>query len=323
MNMSGSTQNIEPEVTHVAVACVINAERKVLVARRPKGVHLEGLWEFPGGKLEEGEPVFTALQRELIEEIGIQIQSARQLIKIIHDYPEKTVKLDTWLVSEWTGKAMGLEGQEIKWLDQKVLQEYQFPAADLPIITALSLPSVYQISPEPGRDIEGFLVRVEACLARGVKLFQLRAKESSPERIDQISKLLKTLCEKYQAKWLINGDLDDALRFSADGIHLTSKRLLSFKERPLNTEFLIGASCHNVEELKHADKLDLDFAVLSPIKKTLSHSEVEPLGFNQFEQLIEKINIPVYALGGLSDGDLQIAWQHGAQGVAMIRSGWN
>ncbi|MFK8067123.1 MAG: Nudix family hydrolase [Gammaproteobacteria bacterium] len=321
--MSGSTLNIEPEVTHVAVACVINSEGEVLVSRRPEGVHLEGLWEFPGGKLEKGESVFAALQRELKEEVGIQVESARQLIKITHDYPEKTVKLDTWLINEWSGDAAGLEGQEIKWLDQKELIEYQFPEADLPIMTALSLPSVYQISPEPGQNIEGFLNKVEVCLADGVKLFQLRAKESSSEEIDQISKNLKMLCEKYQAKWLINGEPKDVLKYSADGVHITSKRLLSMKERPLNTDFLMGASCHNLEELTHADKLDLDFAVLAPVKKTLSHPEVKPLGFDQFEELIEKINIPVYALGGLSITDLETAWEHGAQGVAMIRAGWD
>ncbi len=322
MTTSKLTQSIEHNITHVAVAIVVNSEEKILIARRPEGVHLEGLWEFPGGKLEKGETVFTALQREMAEETGIQIKSGRQLIKVIHEYPEKVIKLDTWLIKEWIGLAKGLEGQEIRWVDINEFFDYEFPEADRPIISALNLPPVYQITPEPDQDLKTFLAKLETCLENGTKLFQLRAKNLSSSSIKQLSEPIRKLCEKYQARWLINGDPQDVERFNADGVHLGSERLLALTDRPLSEEFLVGASCHNATELDHAVRIGADFAVLSPVNKTLSHPDRKPIGLKKFEQLIEGINIPVYALGGMSHADLEFVWKHGAQGVAMIRSVW-
>lgn len=166
------------------------------------------------------------------------------------------------------------------------------------------------------------MIKAETCLSKGTKLFQFRSKIASPETIKKISYFLKLLCEKYQAKWLINGEPQDAQRLEADGVHLTGKQLLALEERPLGDEFLIGASCHNSQELVHADRIGVDFVVLSPVNKTKSHPEIDPLGFNKFEDLIKKINIPVYALGGMETSDLEAAWQHGAQGIATMRAGW-
>ncbi len=318
-----STQSTELNITHVAVAIVVNSEDKILIARRPEGVHLEGLWEFPGGKLEKDESVFAALRRELTEETGIQIESGRQLIKIIHEYPEKIVKLDTWLIKDWSGLAEGLEGQEIRWVGLNELADYEFPEADRPVISALNLPPVYQVSHEPDHDLEAFLAQIKTCLENGTKLFQLRAKKLSPTSIEQLSQPIKQLCEKYQARWLINGDPKNVERLGADGVHLSSERLLALTSRPLRDEFIIGASCHNAKELEHADRIGADFAVLSPVNKTLSHPDIKPIGLKKFEQLIEGINVPVYALGGMSHADLELVWEHGAQGIAMIRAGWS
>ena len=336
MTMSKSMRSIEPELIHVAVAIVINSEGKILISRRPVGVHLEGLWEFPGGKLEQDETVFAALHRELTEETvfaalhrelteetGIQLESGRQLIKIIHKYPEKTVILDTWLIKDWSGFAKGSEGQEIRWAGLNELQDYDFPEADLAIFSALNLPAVYQISPEPEHDLEAFLSKVEICLENGTRLFQLRAKMLPEPKVEQLAQAVNQLCEKSQARWLLNGDPKDVTRLKANGVHLSSERLLALTARPLTNEFLVGASCHNPEELAHAVRIGVDFVVLSVIKKTPSHPDIEPLGWDKFENMIERTNLPVYALGGMSQDDLELAWNHGAQGVAMIRAGWS
>lgn len=315
-------RSIGPESIHVAVAIVINSEGKILIARRPDGVHLAGLWEFPGGKVKAEEDVFTALQRELAEETGIKIKSARPLINVFHNYTEKKVRLDTWLVTNWSGIAQGLEGQVIRWLDLNDLQDLELPEADWPIISALKLPPCYQISPEPDQDLDVFLGKIESCLVNGTKLFQLRVKSSCWSTLKQLASPLQQLCEKYQAKWLINGDPDDVTELNADGVHLSSERLLSLSERPVSSDYLIGASCHNERELKHAVAIGADFAVLAPVRETLSHPDVNPLGLDAFERLVENINIPVYALGGMAQEDLTAVWNRGGQGVAMIRSGW-
>nr|GEY60322.1 arginine biosynthesis bifunctional protein ArgJ, chloroplastic [Tanacetum cinerariifolium] len=110
-----------------------------------------GLWEFPGGKVEAGESVDAALARELHEELGISVTSARPLIKISHDYPDKQVLLDVWEVSSFTGEPHGVEGQPLAWVSQRELAEYDFPAANRPIVAAARLPGPLACSFMPQR----------------------------------------------------------------------------------------------------------------------------------------------------------------------------
>lgn len=122
---------------HVVVGVIINEQNQVLVAKRPAGKHLSGLWEFPGGKVEKGENAEQALTRELKEEVGLVPEHVSSLIQITHSYSEKTVFLDVFLVNKVQGVAQGLEQQEIKWLHPKQFADYNFPEANESIITAL------------------------------------------------------------------------------------------------------------------------------------------------------------------------------------------
>jgi 8-oxo-dGTP diphosphatase len=128
------------KVVYVVAAAIIAADQRLFIAKRPEHVHQGGLWEFPGGKQEVGETALAALQRELSEEIGIQINSAgvSPLIKIEHDYGDKQVILDVYMVRTFTGEAHGAEGQETRWIDIANIAEYQFPAANQGIIHALN-----------------------------------------------------------------------------------------------------------------------------------------------------------------------------------------
>ena len=121
----------------VAVALILNPKNEILIARRQSHQHQGGLWEFPGGKREHHEDGFTALQREIEEEVGLQIQSAEPFQQIAHDYGDKQVLLDIWLVSAYQGNAVGKEGQQIKWADCASLNAATFPAANRDIIEAL------------------------------------------------------------------------------------------------------------------------------------------------------------------------------------------
>ena len=124
---------------HVAVAVIVhqNDSNKILIAKRPDHVHKGGLWEFPGGKVEQGEHVFEALARELEEELAIFVLQAEPLINIQHDYPEKSVLLDVWKVTEFSGNAKENEGQAIEWVSVSQLNEYSFPEANNLIISEL------------------------------------------------------------------------------------------------------------------------------------------------------------------------------------------
>ncbi|OCQ20204.1 7,8-dihydro-8-oxoguanine-triphosphatase [Pseudoalteromonas luteoviolacea] len=125
------------KVVNVAVG-VIYEQGKYFVCKRSEEQHQGGLWEFPGGKVEPQESVELALQRELAEEIGIQVIGSQHLLTIEHDYGDKQVCLHVHVVDQFTGSPTGLEGQPSQWVDYSTLKELEFPKANIAIIDALS-----------------------------------------------------------------------------------------------------------------------------------------------------------------------------------------
>ena len=124
-------------VLQVVAGALFDAQGRVLIAQRPPGKALAGRWEFPGGKLHEGEDPFAGLVRELREELDVVVHAAARLIRYPHTYPERVVWLDMWIVSSWTGEPRGLEGQALKWVDVQRLSAEDILEADAPIVAAL------------------------------------------------------------------------------------------------------------------------------------------------------------------------------------------
>lgn len=318
----GDGMNDTRDRIHVAVAALVNPRREVLISKRPAGVHQGGLWEFPGGKLEVNEDVEAALGRELHEELGIRPATLRPLIRITHDYPDKSVLLDVWYVSGFSGEPAGREGQSIRWVPVDRLADYEFPVANLPIITALTLPDRYLVTPEPGKNVAGFLSELEHSLGFGLSLVQFRAKNLTGHDYRAMLPAVMQCCHRYGARLLLNAEPGLAEEFGAAGVHLNSKRLMALSGRPLSSDYLVAASCHNEEQLLHAQQLGVDFVVVSPVLPTASHPGAQPLDFSGLRALTEQAAIPVYALGGMQAEHLARSFQHGAQGVAAIRGLW-
>ena len=124
-------------VVEVVAGALFDAEGCVLIAQRPPGKALAGRWEFPGGKLHDGEEPFDGLVRELREELGVEVHAAARLIRYAHAYPDRTVWLDLWTVSAWSGEPQGLDGQAFKWVPPGRLREEDILEADRPMIEAL------------------------------------------------------------------------------------------------------------------------------------------------------------------------------------------
>lgn len=308
---------------HVAAAAVIDDRGRVLIAQRPPDKHQGGLWEFPGGKVEPGEDVLAALDRELYEEVGINVERARPLIRVQHRYPERAVLLDVWHVDRFRGQPEGREGQAVEWLFPDELPSRPFPAANVPIIAAARLPDRYLITPEPGDDIPSFLDQLREAISRhSVRLLQLRAKSLPPTDYLQLASTVIELCHDLNVKVLLNAEAKWAEELGADGVHLTSAALRQASHRPLSAKQWVAASCHNAAELHHAAEIGVDFAVLGPVQATASHPEVTPLGWTQFRSWVDSVPMPVYALGGLGERDIATAFNYGAQGVAAIRGLW-
>ncbi|MEM7020282.1 MAG: 8-oxo-dGTP diphosphatase MutT, partial [Pseudomonadota bacterium] len=183
---------------HVVAGVVTNDQGDILLGLRHKKSHQGGLWEFPGGKLESNESPFQALQREFHEEIGIDIQTARPLIQIRHDYGDKQVLLDVWRALTWSGQAQGREGQQIQWCSPAALSDLSMPAANLPIVHAAQLPERYLITPEPLD-----LTHLEQALQQGIRLVQLRANLLGYEAYQVLAQQVVVLCQRYQARVLL------------------------------------------------------------------------------------------------------------------------
>ncbi|MCT8858873.1 8-oxo-dGTP diphosphatase MutT [Shewanella xiamenensis] len=122
---------------HVAVGIILNTDGQILLAKRPEHLHQGGKWEFPGGKVEQNETVTQALIRELKEEVALNVHSSEPFMALSYDYPDKQVLLDIHTVSDFTGEAQGLEGQQVVWVNKHELTHYDFPDANKPILAKL------------------------------------------------------------------------------------------------------------------------------------------------------------------------------------------
>ncbi len=307
---------------HVAAAVIRGTDGKILIARRADSQHQGGLWEFPGGKVEAGESVEMALGRELQEELGITVESARPLIKVQHDYPDKQVLLDVWEVSSFTGQPHGAEGQPLAWVTQRELADYEFPAANEPIVAAARLPDQYLITPDR-LETPQLLRGLKKAVADGIKLVQLRAPNGYDPKYRDLAVDATGLCAG-KAQLMLKGPLEWLGDFPSAGWHLTAAQLRKYaaKGRPLSKDRWLAASCHNAEELALAEQMGVDFVTLSPVLPTQTHPDAQPLGWEQVQQLIAGFSKPVFLLGGLGPDDRQQAWAIGAQGVAGIRAFW-
>ncbi len=308
----------------VAVAVIYNKSRdKVLISRRKKGQHLAGLWEFPGGKIEADENTQSALYREIFEELGIEINKAEPLKTISYQYPDKNVLLDVWSVYEWTGQPKGMENQHIEWTYIKDLDKHDFPDANKFIIKAIKLPALYLISQSDFQEASYLLDTLQSCLQAGVKVFQVRLANRYKFAFNELMVELYNLCQEHETKLILNGTPEEIKKYNIHGVHLKAHNLFKYSERPVDKSYLLGVSCHTEEELERSLQIEADYVFLSPIKKTISHPESQPIGWERFREMCASTNIPVYALGGMSIEDLKLSKNNGAQGIAMISEIWN
>ena len=127
------------KIVLVAAVALIDADGRVLLSKRPLGKQLGGLWEFPGGKVEQGERPETALIRELKEELGIDVAESclAPLTFASHAYEEFHLLMPLYVCRRWKGQVHGAEGQELAWVRPLKLRDYQMPPADVPLIPHL------------------------------------------------------------------------------------------------------------------------------------------------------------------------------------------
>ena len=122
---------------HVAAGILCDAEGRVLIAERLGGGPFQGLWEFPGGKIGDNESAAEALSRELAEELGIEVVTYASFMYLRHEYDDRTVTIEFFLVSDWNSEPVGREGQELRWVLRENLDASELLPADVPVVRAL------------------------------------------------------------------------------------------------------------------------------------------------------------------------------------------
>ena len=292
----------------VAAAVIQRPDGSFLLAQRPQGKVYAGYWEFPGGKIEAGEEASRALSRELHEELGIDVEHTWPWITRVFTYPHGTVRLHFFRVTAWKNDPHPREDQAIAWQRSDAAMVAPMLPANAPVLASLALPVEYAVTDASGMGSAEQLARLEKRLKEGLKLVQVR--EPGLKARDDFTRQVIGLAHRYGCKVMTKAPFP-----GADGLHLTASQLGNLKERAKSG--LTAASCHTREELERAMALELDFAVLGPVR-----DKSPALGWQRFREIAAGASIPVYAIGGLTLEDMDDAWRAGAHGLAMIRGAW-
>lgn len=318
--MRGEGKSPKPLI-YVAAGCLINAAGEVLIAQRPEGKVAAGYWEFPGGKIEPGETALAALKRELHEELGVEVRVARPLIRFRHDYSDRSVVLDTWLISAFDGVPHGREAQAFAWVRVAELGGWPNSLPTVaPIAQALGLPSYYVFTPA---DADETLIRNGLPRLPSGALLRLRLPDLGDDAYRALALRLLPECRRHSLQLILDRAPEQSLELDAAGWHGTAARLATYAARPLPAPLRVMASCHDPQQLAHARRLECDAAVLGPVRATPTHPEQSALGWDRFEECATACGLPTYAIGGVGPGQLDEAFAHYAQGTAGIRAYWN
>lgn len=178
------------------------------------------------------------------------------------------------------------------------------------------LPELYMMTGKFD-DHEDFKNKLTGALSQSNKVVQFRQKNIENSEYLALAKLAESVCSQFNSLLLLSTTIGIFNQADAGGIHLNSQVLFEFDNRPVAKHHLLSVSCHNLDEMKQAEKLGADILLLSPVKATASHPELEAIGWQQFMQMIKRVKCPVYALGGMQASDLDDAKQAGAQGIAV------
>ena len=326
-----------PQKIKVAAAVMIRSDGCVLTQRRPEGP-LAGFWEFPGGKIRPAESPAAALRRELREELGIVRCHSHPWILRNHRYPHAAVALYFRRVFQWGDEPHPREGQKIAWRDPSHRPPNPLLPANESLWRLLNLPTICGISAAEKYGEEDFLRRLKIALGGGLRLLQIRDKTLTPPARKKFARRAAKIARQFRAMIFVNDDENLAREICADGIHLSSAKLLACRSRP-NFSW-VAASCHNLRELRKAESIGADFVFLSPIR---SDEKPHPsrqseddgkrnlcgrlrggdsLGWAEFSRLAKDCPMPIFALGGMNSADILDAQKRGGHGVAMIRGCW-
>lgn len=297
------------------VGALYNHKQQILIAKRQSHQFMGGFWELPGGKVESNESEQQAIIRELREELGIVVTDLSIHQTMVYHYTDRIVKLSIYTINQYQHIPKGIEGQEIAWVDVNQLHKHKLLPTMKAFIDSITLPNKYWITPSSNHQTDDWMAKFNEKMTQDIELIQLRSKiELDKSFITE----LHNKCQQYNIKLLLNIPNKTFDEVYCDGWHLTTGEMLTLNKRPCDESKLLGASTHNLKEALQAQELGADFVVISPVQATQTHPDTAPLGWDAAQEVVNKLNIPVYFLGGMRLDDLDKALILGAQGIAGV-----
>ncbi|MBC8493660.1 MAG: Nudix family hydrolase [Candidatus Thioglobus sp.] len=297
------------------VGVLRNDSGQILIAKRQDHQFMGGFWELPGGKIEQGESPEDAISRELNEELGITVSQLSLHQTMTHQYKDRIVELNIYNINQYQYTPQGIEGQEITWSSVEQLSTFNLLPTMKAFIDSITLPNKYWITPSSNHQSAAWMEKFNEKMTQDIELIQLRSKiELDKAFITE----LNNKCQQHNIKLLLNIPNKTFDEVYCDGWHITTGEMLKLNKRPCDKSKLLGASTHNLKEALQAQELGADFVVISPVQATQTHPDTVPLGWDAAQEVVNKLNIPVYFLGGMGLEDLDKTINLGAQGIAGV-----
>jgi len=303
------------KIIKAVVGVLRNESGQLLIAKRQDYQFMAGFWELPGGKIEGNETTEKTIIRELNEELGIEVDALSLHQTMQHTYTDKVVELCIYNIDQYRNIPTGIEGQQIAWASVQDLYNYQLLPTMKAFIDSITLPNKYWITPSSDHQSDVWMKKFNEKIMQDISLIQLRSKNTLD---NQFIEELHNKCKKYNVKLLINTINKSFNESYCDGWHITTSEMLGLKSRPCTDDKLLGASTHNLSEALRAQAIGADFVVISPVQATQTHPDTVPLGWDAAQEVVNKLNIPVYFLGGMGSKDLDRTLKNGAQGIAGV-----
>lgn len=281
-------------------------QNNILVGWREANQHQGNKHEFPGGKVDAGEMPEEACRREICEEVGLNLENWKKFNFIRHEYDDVVVQLHFFISHVSHEQSLKIKSPW-QWVARDQLLDLNFPKANSTILKKLHWHRFIKIS------------------ANLSDLNELSNDRLLYLRVDETENMHKSLAEfsiEALSKVIVNIDvwntLTDLQKNAIQTIHLKQKQLLNLSQGDLNSSKRYIAACHNLDALKHAEKIACDAVFLSPVCATETHPDAEVLGWDNFENMASQVNLVIYALGGLAPSLLDEAVKHNAYGIAGI-----
>jgi 8-oxo-dGTP diphosphatase len=303
------------KIIRAVVGVLRNESGQILIAKRQNHQFMAGFWELPGGKIECNESTEQTIIRELNEELGVKVNTLSLHQTMQHTYADRMVELCIYNIDQYQNIPLGIEGQQIAWVSIQDLRNYQLLPTMKAFINSITLPNKYWITPSSNHQSEGWMEKFDEKMTQDISLIQLRSKITID--VDFIAEL-HDKCKQHSIKLLINTIDKSFDEPHCDGWHITTGEMSKLNKRPCDEDKLLGASTHNLEEALKAQEIGADFVVISPVQATQTHPDTIPIGWEKAKEVVDKLNIPVYFLGGMGSDDLDGTLKLGAQGIAGV-----